>query len=223
MPTASSSNDGLVESCHRVLDSIGELEGLSELTQTVVPRFDVGGDRRAGCWGVLSAMAVLAISQTASSALTALGLGALIAALAALFFFLGPTAVDQTTGFADELPATIEELYSWPLVGARLEEWDAVGRAAAFVDDLPSRFGSDAIESFAKRAVGGVVAALTVLLTAVAVLIDGEAVVQRIRRMIPPGRRERADAIGGIVYRSVDFSEEASSWCWPPRRVLSSA
>ena len=184
--------------------------------------------------GVLSAMAVLAISQTASSALTALGLGALIAlaldpvvrviqrrarcsravatlsigvmliaALAALFIFLGPTAVEQTTDFADELPATIEELYSWPLVGARLEQWDAVGRAETFVDDLPSRFDADAIESFAERVVGGVAAALIVLLTAVAVLLDGEAMIQRIRRLIPPGRRERADDIGGIVYRSV--------------------
>jgi len=170
--------------------------------------------------GVLSAMALLAIFQTASWALTALGLGALIAmaldpvvrvirrrarcsravatlsigvvmmvALAGPFIFLGPTAVDQTTDFADELPATIEELYSWPLVGARLEQWDAVWRAETFVDDLPSRFDADAIEPFAERAVGGVAAALIVLLTAVAVLLDGEAMVQRIRRRIPPCAR----------------------------------
>jgi len=139
-----------------------------------------------------------------SRAVATLAIGlVMVVALAGLFFFLGPTAVDQASDFADELPDTIEELYSWPFVGDRLEQWDAVGRAQAFVDDLPARFDADAIESFTERMVGGISAALIVLLTTVAVLLDGEAVVQRIRRMIPPDRRERADHIGGIVYRSV--------------------
>jgi predicted PurR-regulated permease PerM len=184
--------------------------------------------------GVLLAMAVLAIFQTAAWAVTALAVGVLIAlaldpvvrviqrrarcsraiatlsigvammiSLAAMVFLLGPTAVDQAGDFADELPATIEDMYSWPLVGARLEQWDAVGRAETFVDELPERFDADAIESFADRALGGVAAAVIVLLTAVAVLLDGEAIVQRVRRTIPADRQERADEVGGIIYRSV--------------------
>jgi predicted PurR-regulated permease PerM len=48
-----------------------------------------------------------------------------------------------------------------------------------------------------------VAAVLIALITAIAVLLDGESIVQRIRRTIPDAHQERADRIGGIVYRSV--------------------
>lgn len=184
--------------------------------------------------GVLLAMAVLAIFQTAASVLTALAVGLLIAlaldpvvrviqrrarcsravatigigavmvgALVGVALLLGPAAIDQAADFADELPATIDEMYSWPVVGDRLEQWDAVGRIDSFVEELPARFDADSIESLADRALGGVGTALIVLLTAIAVLLDGEAIVARVRRAIPPERQERADEIGRIVYRSV--------------------
>ncbi len=160
--------------------------------------------------GVLIALAldpvVQAIQRRArcSRAVATLAIGVgLSAALAALVVLLGPAAVDQVGDFANELPATIEELYSWPVVGDRLEQWDAVGRVENFVDRMPERFDADAMASFADRALGTIGAALVVLLTAVAVLLDGEAVVQRIYRMIPSDRQERSSEIGRIVYRSV--------------------
>ena len=41
------------------------------------------------------------------------------------------------------------------------------------------------------------------LATAVSILLDGEAMVERVRRLIPPARAERADHTGRIVYRSI--------------------
>jgi putative heme transporter len=123
--------------------------------------------------------------------------------LSVVILLLGPQAIDQARSFADDLPATIEEFYSWPVVGARLEDADAVGRVEEFVDRLPTRFDTDTISSLADAILGGLSAAVLVLVTTVAVLLDGPALVQRGRRMVPVDRRERADEIGRIVYRSI--------------------
>ncbi|MGB0114666.1 MAG: AI-2E family transporter [Ilumatobacteraceae bacterium] len=184
--------------------------------------------------GVLAAMVVLAIFETAPSQLTALGVGVLVAlaldpvlratqrrfhcsravgtiivgtafafVLGAIVLVLGPQAADQAGQFADELPATVEEFYSWPAIGSRLEAADAVGKVEQFVDDLPSQIDADSISDVADRLLGGLSAALLVLITAIAVLLDGEALVARIRRAIPEDRQDRADEIGGIIYRSL--------------------
>lgn len=123
--------------------------------------------------------------------------------LGGIVLFLAPQAADQASEFADELPATIEEFYSWPIVGQRLEDADAVGRVEQFVDDLPSRVDPDSISDIGGRVLGGLGAALLVLITAIAVLLDGAALVERVRRAVPPERRERADEIGRIVYKSI--------------------
>jgi len=116
---------------------------------------------------------------------------------------LGPRAVEQAGSFAEELPATVEEFYSWPLIGDRLEQWDAVSHVEDFVDELPGKIDTDTISAWADRILGGLSATLLVLVTTVAVLLDGDALVLRGRRLVPPARRERADDVGRIVYRSI--------------------
>jgi predicted PurR-regulated permease PerM len=71
------------------------------------------------------------------------------------------------------------------------------------VDDLPSRLDDETVADIAGRVVGGVGTLLVVLVTAVAVMFDGDAIVARARRLVPPARRDRADEVGRIVYRSV--------------------
>lgn len=126
-----------------------------------------------------------------------------VLAFGGLVLVLGSQAADQAGRFAEELPATIEEFYTWPVIGERLEATDAVGDAERFVDELPSRIDADSISDIAGRIVGGLGFALLVLVVAVAVLLDGEALVARVRGAVPPERRARADEIGRIVYRSV--------------------
>jgi predicted PurR-regulated permease PerM len=121
----------------------------------------------------------------------------------AIVLLLGPQAVQQAGQFAEELPATVEEFYSWPLIGERLADGDAVGRVEEFVDELPGRFDTDTISAWADRLLGGLGATLLVLVTTVAVLLDGDALVRRGRRLVPPPRRDGADAVGRIVYRSI--------------------
>ncbi len=127
----------------------------------------------------------------------------LTAVFGAVVLLLGPQAVQQAEAFAEELPATVEEFYTWPLIGDRLQDWDAVGRVEEFVDELPGRFDADTISAWADRLLGGLSATLLVLVTAVAILLDGDALVRRGRRLVPPSKRDDADAVGRIVYRSI--------------------
>ncbi len=128
---------------------------------------------------------------------------ACVVAFGGLVLVLGSQVTDQAGKFAEELPATIEEFYTWPVIGQRLEDADAVGDVERFADELPTRIDADLISDVAGRVLGGLGSALLVLVVAVAVLLDGEALVARVRRAIPPERRERADEVGRIVYRSV--------------------
>ncbi len=142
----------------------------------------------------------------------------LIAVVLAVFLgvvvlLLGPKAVEQGSSFADDLPATIEEFYSWPVIGDRLEAWDAIGRADEFVADLPNRVDTDAISSFAEQAFGAIGAALLVLITTVAVLLDGPAIVRRARRIVPPARRsEPMRSVASCTGRSLGTSPVRSPW-----------
>lgn len=120
-----------------------------------------------------------------------------------LVVFLGPAAVRQAADFGDELPQTVEGLYSFPLVGDRLEEADASGRVVEWVESLPGDLTGDRLAELMERFIGGLIAALMVLVVAFAVLLDGDLLVGRLRKAIPEQHRERADWLGSVFYRTL--------------------
>ena len=128
--------------------------------------------------------------------------GGLVLFLAGVVLVVAPPAVDQARAFSDEVPATVESLYSWPVVGERLREADAVGEVQAWIDDLPSRFDDNALADLGERLLGGAFSTVVALVAALGVLVDGPALVRRLRAVVPPGRRDRADEVGRIVYQS---------------------
>ena len=113
---------------------------------------------------------------------------------------LGPAAIDEASNLRDDLPATIEEAYSWPIVGERLEEADVANRLDDAIDDLPAQLDDATITRYAEDLLGGLLTAVIVLITAVAVMLDGERLVQRFRGVVPPERLERVDAVGRVIY-----------------------
>jgi predicted PurR-regulated permease PerM len=129
----------------------------------------------------------------------AVGLGAAIV-LAAVLLLVGPPAVRQVGQFSEDVPATVEELYSWPVIGQRLEDADARGQVEEWIDDLPSRLDEDTLADFTERLIGGLVTTIIVLLTALGVLFDGPDVVRRGRAVIPTRLRPQADRIARVVY-----------------------
>ena len=127
----------------------------------------------------------------------------LLVAFSAIAILLGPAAVREAGSVASDVPDTIESFYSWPIIGDRLERADAAGAVTEWLDELPSRFDDEMFSTAAETVVGGIATLFVVLIGAVAVMIDGEAMVARARRLVPPSRRTRADRAGRIVYQSI--------------------
>ena len=128
--------------------------------------------------------------------------GGLALLFAAVVLVVGPAAVDQAGDFSDELPHTVRELYSWPVVGQRLERADAAGDVQRAIVELPARIDDEVLADLGERLLGGIVSTIVVLITAVGVLTDGERIVRRVRAVVPPSRQDAADGVGRIVYES---------------------
>ncbi|MGI9646203.1 MAG: AI-2E family transporter [Ilumatobacteraceae bacterium] len=135
------------------------------------------------------------------SAATIVGL-AIVAIAALLVVLVGPPAIEQAQQFEDDLPQTIQEFYELPLVGDWLEENDAAGKIDEFVAEAPSQIDDETVEGTVNSLVGNALGAILVLAVTFAVMLDGEALVGRIRRLIPAGRRDRADHYGRLLYET---------------------
>ncbi|MEQ1788596.1 MAG: AI-2E family transporter [Acidimicrobiales bacterium] len=128
--------------------------------------------------------------------------GGMVVFFAGVVLLVAPPAVDQARDFSRELPATVRELYSWPILGERLQESDAAGDVEQAIDDLPARIDDSTIADVGERLLGGALSTVVVVITAIGVLADGEVIVRRVRAIVPPSRQARADEIGQIVYHS---------------------
>ncbi len=115
---------------------------------------------------------------------------------------VAPAAVEQARKFSDELPATVRELYSWPILGDRLQEADAAGEVERGIRDLPAQIDDQTLADLGERLLGGALSTVVVLITALGVLVDGEVLVRRMRALVPPSRQQRAAEMGEIVYHA---------------------
>jgi predicted PurR-regulated permease PerM len=128
--------------------------------------------------------------------------GGLVVFLAAIVLLVAPPAVRQARQFSRELPETVQELYSWPILGERLEKADAAQDVSDAIEDLPARFDDKTLADLGERVLGGALSTVIALITALGVLVDGETLVRRARAIVPPSRRRQADEAGRIVYQS---------------------
>ena len=130
-------------------------------------------------------------------ALFVIGLAALLIAV------LGPRAVEQAGNFSEQLPQTINELEELPLVGGYLRDNEIAEKAQEWVRDLPEQFTDERVADVAGRLVSGIASVAIVVVVAIAVLIDGENMLARSRRLLNPPRRAQADYVGGVIYRTL--------------------
>ena len=134
-----------------------------------------------------------------AAAASAVGVGLLVV-FAAVLALLGPRAIDQGRQFEQDLPQTVEEFYTLPLVGNWLQDNDAADKVQEWVDGLPSSIDDRTVSHTVNSLVGSVASAVIVLAVAFAVMLDGEVLVARARRLLPPSRRPTADRFARIVY-----------------------
>ncbi|HEV8116279.1 MAG TPA: AI-2E family transporter, partial [Acidimicrobiales bacterium] len=134
-----------------------------------------------------------------TSIVTAPGEGTTIAVRLPL---VAPPAIDQASDFSDELPATVRDLYSWPILGDRLEAASAAEEVEAAIDELPARIDDETVAELGERLLGGALSTMVVVITAIAVLADGPTLVRRVRAVVSPSHQARADEVGQIVYHA---------------------
>lgn len=160
--------------------------------------------------GVVLAMALDGVVQTIarkwrltrSVAVGIVGLGLLgIGVFVALV--LGPPAIKQAREFSKEIPQTVEQFYDLPVVGDYLQQHDAKTKVQQWIDDLPAAISDETIANTAERLVGGVFSMVVVLVTTFALLLDGDKIVNRARRLIPPTLRDEADRVARTLLRTI--------------------
>ncbi len=113
---------------------------------------------------------------------------------------MGPPAISQAETFGSELPDTVEQMYSFPIVGQWLEESDAATKVDQWAAELPTRLDDEAVAKIAETVLGGLLASFQVALLTFVLLLDGESMVLRARRAVPANRRDQADRIGRVFY-----------------------
>ena len=128
---------------------------------------------------------------------------AVLGVAALLVLVLGPQAVEQVRLFSHQLPETIDQLGKLPLVGGWVRDQDLSTKAQRWIDDLPERFTDQRLAESAGTLVSGVVSVATVVVVSISVLIDGENLIGRVRRLIAPAHRRQADEVGRVVYRTI--------------------
>lgn len=179
--------------------------------------------------GVLALLAVLSVSRSAADSLTKVAIALVVAlaldipvrglqrrglsrgasatvvtlaalgALGAVLAVLGPPAIREAAKFGDQLPATVEDLYDFPLVGDRLEEARAAERTDEWMEELPGSITPDTVSEVVSRVVAGTTGVVQVLLLTLALLLDGEVLIGRARSLVPSHLRDGADRAGRLV------------------------
>jgi predicted PurR-regulated permease PerM len=171
----------------------------------------VRGASRAFTWLILGTLLALALDplvsrlkgrlggqRWAAVAVVLFSFLAIVAALAAVF---GPAVARQVRDLRDDLPEVVDDLGDLPLVGPQLRDADVSDRVERFLDELPNRLAGDTtpVEDAGRSVLGGALAAFATILATVTLLLDGERLLARLRALVPPGHRERADQLGRLV------------------------
>jgi predicted PurR-regulated permease PerM len=152
--------------------------------------------------GVALSPVVTAVERHVSSrgsAVVLVGTGLAVASFAVVLV-VAPAAVNQARGFSDELPDTVRQTYSWPIVGGRLENADAAGAVEDWIHNAPTRINDRTLTNLGERLLGGLLSTIVVLVTALGVMIDGEYMVRRIGGLVPTANREQTTRVAHIVY-----------------------
>lgn len=132
-------------------------------------------------------------------------LAGFVLALVLLVAVFGPPAARQAADLSEDLPEVVADLETLPFIGDDLRDNDVPRKVEEFINDLPERLAGDTtpIENAGRSIAGGAMAAIATVLAAVTLLLDGERLLGRIRRLVPARRRETADRVGRLAYRSI--------------------
>jgi predicted PurR-regulated permease PerM len=124
-----------------------------------------------------------------------------LVALTVVALITVPT-IREVREFEDQIPQVVDDLGELPIIGDRLREADAPQKVEDWLDSVPERLSVDAtpIEDAAGAVADGLAATFLTILFAITLVLDGELIVQAVRRLVPARRHEDADRLGRLVY-----------------------
>ena len=105
--------------------------------------------------------------------------------------------------FSDQLPETLDDLETLPLIGGVLRENWVADRAQEWLRELPEEFTDERVAELDQRPAQRHRQRVDRRRIMLAVLIDGEDLLSRGRRLLPPARQSQADQVGGVMYRTL--------------------
>jgi putative heme transporter len=137
-------------------------------------------------------------------AVAVVGFGLLVVASLSVAL-LGPPAKKQASQFTRDLPETIRKFEDLPGLGGLVTKYDIETKARNWVDELPTKVNDQTIEKAANRLLSNVAGMLIVGCTTIAVLLDGERIIARFRRLFRhhPERLARVDRVGRVLYTTL--------------------
>lgn len=126
-------------------------------------------------------------------------------AIALLSLVFGPKTVEAAENLQEQLPNTLDQMTSLPIVGETLAENDVPAKVQQWLSDLPSRLGSDEgeIASFVASVTQGLGYFLLTCTLTIMLLLDGPLLARRSRQMIPVENQLQTSRLGKIVYEVV--------------------
>ena len=129
--------------------------------------------------------------------------GGTIGLFTGVVYLMGPQAADQARKVSSDLPSTVRQFYDLPIVGGWLEHHDAATRAQQAITNLPGSISDESLTRTVEGMIGGALSAVLVLAIAIAILLDGDFLIARVRRQLPSRWVGRADEIARVVYTAV--------------------
>jgi len=125
--------------------------------------------------------------------------------IAGVVWLFGPKTVEAAEALQNQLPDTLEQMTSLPIIGETLDKNDVPTKAQQWLADLPKQLGSDdnAIANFLASVTQGLGYFVITCLVSVALVLDGPLLARRARQLIPKENEHRAAHLGEIVYNVI--------------------
>jgi putative heme transporter len=114
---------------------------------------------------------------------------------------VGPAATREAQQFGRQLPATLKQFESLPVVGAPLRKYDVKQKVDEFVARLPAKFDAGSMQAAAARLFSNVLSFVVVTAIVIGALLDGPRLLALIRSLFfrHPEMLDRVDRIGRIM------------------------
>jgi predicted PurR-regulated permease PerM len=128
--------------------------------------------------------------------------GAALAVAALVVWLLAPALVRQGERLGHDAPAVLADLTRLPGIGPVLRDNDVPAEAQRWLDGLPERVAAnlDSLAGTAQATLSYTLAATVTLLLLVLLLIEGPALTDLARRLLPVVWQDRAVSVGRSLY-----------------------